>query len=139
MGDKTEWFIIEDLEKFIESTRVLVFDKFGKTNETQLDELTVAISQLTEQEVLEMNECLSQAESLVISKDFIKKEKNKKNKSIRLIVSNIEYFNLIEALNSRMVSNILNALVNKNLLEVEYDSKINDFIFWPKEDIEKRS
>ena len=34
-----------------------------------------------------------------------------------------------------MVSNILNQLVNKGILESAYDEKSNDFIFWLKESI----
>lgn len=33
-----------------------------------------------------------------------------------------------------MVSNILNTLVNKGVLDSGYDSEKNDFIFWVKED-----
>ena len=31
-----------------------------------------------------------------------------------------------------MISNMLNTLVNKGLLETAYDNESNDFIFWVK-------
>ncbi|NBT08684.1 MAG: hypothetical protein EBS98_07780, partial [Chitinophagia bacterium] len=41
---------------------------------------------------------------------------------------------ILEELNSRLVSNILNSLVNKGLIESAYDSDTNDFVFWVKND-----
>lgn len=41
---------------------------------------------------------------------------------------------MIETFNSRMVSNMLNNLVNKGVLETAYDSESDDFIFWTKND-----
>jgi hypothetical protein len=36
-----------------------------------------------------------------------------------------------------MVSNILNSLVNKGVLDSAYDDEQNDFIFWVKEEKQK--
>jgi hypothetical protein len=36
-----------------------------------------------------------------------------------------------------MISNILNSLVNKGVLDSAYDSDQNDFIFWVKEEEEE--
>ena len=44
---------------------------------------------------------------------------------------------IIESLNERMVSNLLNSLVNKGLVETAYDDEDDDFIFWVKEDNNK--
>lgn len=40
---------------------------------------------------------------------------------------------IITALNDRLVSNILNSLVNKGLIETAYDDSRNDFVFWVKD------
>jgi hypothetical protein len=37
---------------------------------------------------------------------------------------------MLESFNDRMVSNILNKLVNDGYLESAFDEKSNDFIFW---------
>jgi hypothetical protein len=128
-----EWFIIDDIDKFVESTRVLVFNAFGKTNEDQLDELSFFIAELPKEEQNELNETLTQEECMIMSKDFIKKEIHKKTKHIRFIINTKKYMEMIECFNGRMVSNMLNNLVNRGILESAYDTEANDFIFWIKD------
>lgn len=135
---KSEWFIVDDVNKFVESTRVLVFNSFGKTNETELDDLSFLLADLPNNEVDELNSSLSQEECMIISKEFIRQEYNKKTKDSRNIISNKKYMEMIESFNSRMISNMLNHLVNKGLLETAYDVDSNDFVFWIKEEKENR-
>jgi hypothetical protein len=135
---KSEWFIVDDVSKFIESTRVLVFNSFGKTNETELDDLSFLLADLPKNEVDELNDSLSQEECMIIAKDFIKQEHNRKTKRIRNIISNTKYMEMIESFNSRMISNMLNHLVNRGLLETAYDADSNDFVFWIKDETENR-
>jgi hypothetical protein len=129
---KDEWYVIGDLNKFIESTRVLVFDIFGNTNQQDIDELSLLLSDLSEEEKQEIDTVLSQQECEVLAKDFITTEVNKKTKKYRYTLSNKKYMEMIECFNSRMISNMLNTLVNKGLLETAYDNESNDFIFWVK-------
>jgi uncharacterized membrane protein YgaE (UPF0421/DUF939 family) len=139
MKQENEWFIIDDVDQFIESTRVLVFNAFGKTEETQLDELSFVITSLDKHEIDELNKTLTQEECSIISKDYIKTETNKKTKKVRFVISTEKYMAMIESFNSRMVSNMLNHLTNIGVLESAYDSKSNDFIFWVKEnDVKKK-
>ena len=133
MKQENDWFIIDDISKFIESTRVLVFNAFGKTNETELDELSFFLSELSNEEINELNESLTQIECELISKDFIKKEIHKKTKKIRFIINTNKYMEMIECFNSRMISNMLNNMVNKGILETAYDEISNDFVFWLKD------
>ena len=128
-----EWFIIDDLQKFVESTRVLIFDNFGNT-ETDTKDLLLDISKLDNKDKQELDEVLSQDECLVIAKDFVYKQKHKKTSAIRYLITNEKYMSMIESFNSRMVSNILNDLVNKNILETAYDETVDDFIFWIKDE-----
>jgi hypothetical protein len=132
MNDPNEIFIIDDLPKFIESTRVLVFNSFSQTEEG-IDELSFLLSELDKEEVGELNETLTQHECEIISKDFIRKEINKKTKTIRFTISTKKYMAMIESFNSRMISNMLHNMVNKGLLETAYDVDCNDFIFWIKD------
>jgi hypothetical protein len=133
MKKKTEWFEIIDLNKFIESTRVLVFNSFGTTNKNKPDELTFILEALEPAEVDELNTVLTQEECLIISQDFFKKQTHKKTKQIRHMINNNQYLELVESFNSRMISNMLNNLVNKGMLETAYDNTSNDFVFWVKE------
>lgn len=130
---KNEWFIIEDIEKLVESTRVLVYDNFNTSKDTE-DDLSVLMSDLSKEEIEEMNNVLSQQECLTIAKGIVRIQKNKSTNEIRYLLSDKKFMEMIESFNSRMVSNILGSLVKKNVLESAYDENLNDFVFWVKED-----
>lgn len=123
----SNWYDITDLNLFIESTRVLVYSIFGQTND---DAINVDIKNLNESEKEEMNKCLSNEESMVISKEFLVMDKNTKTYKI----SDKRYKKFIDALNARLVSNMLQKLSRDGLLESAFDEESNDFIFWVKED-----
>ena len=112
-----EWFIIKDLKEFVDSSRRLVFQSFGKntTEEDQnvIDDMLDNINNMSTDDESEMNIVLSYEESLAIINPFLKKQINKKTKENRFLVSESIYMNIVHALNDRMVSNILNSLVNK--------------------------
>lgn len=129
-----EIFIVDDVSKFIESTRVLVFNTFGKTNQDQFDVLSFLISELSEEEIDELNKTLTQSECETIAKQYLTKQINKKTKQIRYTISTKKYMKMIESFNNRMISNMLHNMVNKGILETAYDAQENDFIFWVKED-----
>jgi len=129
-----EIFIIDDLEKFIECTRVLIYQNFGSDTHEDILQMSFDISKLDSAEVQELDSVLSQTECLVMSKEYIKIQQHKTKKSIRYLISNKDYMKMIECFNSRMVSNMLNNLVNKGVLETAYDVESNDFIFWAKDD-----
>jgi hypothetical protein len=124
-------YTITNLEKFVESTRVLVFDAFGKTDDHNLSELTLNLTELKPEEQVEIDSVLSQQEGLIIAKDFIR-EKTRNKKTI-YIISEKKYMAMIESFNERLVSNMLKNLTESGLLESAYDSELNDFIFWIKE------
>lgn len=132
-----EWFIIDDIDKFVESTRVLVFDSFGGENQKSSDELAMLMSDLEQSEIDELDQTLTQSECILIAKKFIQKQTNKQSKKERYLISNKQYLEMIESFNARMISNLLNNLVNKGLVESAYDSESNDFIFWIKDNAEE--
>lgn len=127
------WFIIEDLDKFVESTRVIIFDGFGN-KEKNSENIANKLSDLSKEDQDELNEVLTQNECLIMSKEFIKTQKNKVTNKTRMILDNRSYMKMIETFNSRMVGNMLNGLVNRGLLESAFDEESNDFIFWVKDD-----
>lgn len=127
MNNNEDFFIVKDLKGFIDSTRALVFNSFGKDDAT--DELSLHINNT---DINEINTILSFEESETICKELLKKQYNKKSKNTRYILNDDIFMSIIESLNDRMVSNILNGLVNKGLVETAYDDKSNDFIFWIK-------
>lgn len=129
-----KWFLISNFEEFVDHSRSLVFNLFGQVNEIADDSLTSSLSTMTKEEMEEMDTTLSHEEASVIIKNHARKQINKKSQEIRYSLTDKILEKIIEDLNGRMISNILNALVNKGVLDSGYDSEKNDFIFWVKED-----
>jgi sRNA-binding regulator protein Hfq len=88
---------------------------------------------LPKTEIEELNTVLTQEECVIMSKEFLKERKNNKTKQTIFLITNQKYMEMIECFNNRMISNMLNNLVNKGLLETAYDSESNDFVFWIKD------
>lgn len=129
-----QWFFINNFEEFVDHSRALVFNLFGNANELAADSLTAALSSMSKEEIEEMDSTLSHEEASLIIKNHARKQINRKNKKIRYSLTDKILETIIEDLNGRMVSNVLNTLVNKGVLDSGYDSEKNDFIFWVKED-----
>jgi len=127
-----EWFIVPNLSDFTNKTRAIVYNNFG-TWQKKID-TDIIIEEITENEKEEFNKILSHQESLVIIKENIKKEKNKKTKKYRYLLNDIIFAEIVHQLNERMTSNIVNRLVQKGLIETAFDDESNDFVFWVKED-----
>jgi Tfp pilus assembly pilus retraction ATPase PilT len=120
------------MKDFVNQTRILVFNSFGSTKpENDMDAL---MDSLKPEDQDELDNILSYDESVVMTKDLAKKQKNKKTKKIRYLITDDIYHNIIKSFNDRMVSNLLNSLVNKGLVETAFDEKTNDFMFWIKDE-----
>lgn len=132
-----EWFIIKDLEEFINASRRLVFQNFGLKS----DYSAIDIDQiLNSEDQKEMDSILSYSESLSIAIDLLKKQKRKIDPNqIRYLLNEERYMKILQSMNDRMVSNILNNLVNKGLIETAYDEKSNDFVFWTVENDKEKN
>jgi len=126
-------FIIKDLEYFVNYSRILLFNLFGKDNNSKTDDINKNITVLSETEKKELDTILSYNESLLIIKSIAKEQKHKRTKKSRYIITDELFLQIIEALNDRMTSNLLNGLVNRGLIETTYDDEVEDFVFWIKE------
>jgi hypothetical protein len=131
MNDK---YIINDLDGFTNSARTLVFNTFGKETTNVLDDFDNLINKISKEDQTEMNVVLTQNESLQIVKDLARKQTNKKTKDTRYLIDEKLFSEILEALNARLISNILSNLTKKGLVESAYDAELDDFIFWIKED-----
>lgn len=131
--DKDDWYIINDFESFIDSTRALVFNNFANQKTDSVNEVSLDV---IPEEQEELDRILSHSETTLIAKEILKKQTNKINKKIRYLVSDDKYQKLIEALHHRMIGNLLHSLVNKGLIESSFDEEVNDFVFWIKDDKE---
>lgn len=131
-----DWFIINDINDFTDKARAIVYNNFASWDSIKTN-LDILIDDVAENEKAELDSILSHQEALVIVKDIVKKQKNKKHNSIRYMVSDRLFSKIIIDLNSRMVSNIVNSLVQKGVIESAFDNETNDFVFWIKDEQEK--
>jgi hypothetical protein len=137
---KDNWYVIHDMDAFTNHARVLVYNAFGSglsedKDDPEIDDLISVKPEDTD----ELDKILSFEESLNITTQIVKKQKNKKTNSIRYVVNDIIFSEVLDSLNDRMVSNLLNNLVNKGVLETGFDNETNDFLFWIKENDKNKS
>lgn len=135
MNDDTEWYAIKDIDQFTDKVRAIVYNNFGLWKEES--DLEILIDSVKEEEKEDFDKILSHSESLVIVKECIKIQYSKNKKKIRYSLTDQMFSDIVEKLNSRLVSNILTILVQKGLVDSAYDIETNDFIFWVKEDNDK--
>lgn len=131
-----DWFVIKDLEQFIETTRSLVFNSFGDNKNKNWDELKLDV---LDSEKEELDTILSHEECLNIAKDILRTQTNKKTLEKRYLVSDESYYMFVDSLNQRMVGNLLQGLVSKGLVETAFDNETNDFIFWVPDENNKKN
>jgi hypothetical protein len=125
-----EWYVIADIPNFINSARLLVFNSFGGAdNHGPIDS---ALASLNEEDRNELDTVLSYDESYNIAMETVKKQYNKKTKETRYLISDETFVSMIDFMNERMISNMLNNLVNKGILESGFDNESNEFVFWIK-------
>ena len=134
-----QWFFINDFDDFVDHSRSLVFKFFGTINEVADDSMTASLAKMSQEELEEMDETLTHDESAIIIKNYARKQVNRKTKETRYCLTDKLLQSIIEDMNNRMISNILNSLVNKGVLDSAYDSDQNDFIFWVKDEDNKQN
>jgi len=126
-----EWFIINDIDEFTDKVRAIVFNNFGAWDKA--DELDSLIDTVKQSEQAEFDKIISHQECLLIVKESVKIRVSKNKKRTRYTLNEKIFADVLEKINSRMVSNILNGLVKKGLVDMAYDEKSNDFVFWVKD------
>lgn len=131
-----ESFIINNMDEFVLKTRTIIYNLFLE-NAKDPNDIDIMFQEIAQIHNDEFNESLSQEEATTIIKQFVTKQINRKTKQIRYLITNDSYIKILENLNARMVSNILNSLVNKGFLESAYDTESNDFVFWVKDEHKK--
>ena len=132
MDTDDEWFVVKDVEGFIQSARTLVYNNFGDWDKSE-DDIVDSMIAKPEDEA-EFNQLLTQEESAVIVKNALKKQRNKTTNTIRYLVCDSLFYEILNQLNDRMVSNTIGSLVQKGLVESAYDDEIDDFVFWVNEE-----
>lgn len=114
------WYNIPNIDNFIKKIRKFSFDKF------------IEINNSNDENIIKLN-----AKNDVDSLITIEETKNiimpmiKTNKQGHKI-SEKKIYKIVERLNSRMISNSLSSMVSDGILESAFDSELNDFVFWEK-------
>ena len=132
----SQWFVIPDLSEFTDKARAIVYNNFGVWEDKS--DIDLIIDDVVDNEKEDFDKVLSHQESLVIVKENIKKERSKITKEIRYVLTDQMFADIVQKLNDRMVSNIINGLVKKGLVESAFDSEANDFVFWVKDNDENK-
>ena len=125
-----DWFVIKNLEEFTDKTRAMVYNNFGKWDVASSE--SDLIDSVSTDEQGDLDSILPHKESLNIIMGIAKRQTNKKTKKIRYIINDKLFMDIMQDLNSRMISNVLSSLVKKGLVESSYDTELNDFVFWAK-------
>lgn len=125
--DEEMIYIMKDPTDFINQVRRLVFAGFG-TKDLKDEELQELVLEIDEEE---MEKTISFEECRVIAMEYL--EPRKIRRRTKYFLSEQGFADLIEAINARLVSNIITELVDKGELESAWDSEANDFIFWVKD------
>ena len=129
----SEWYVINDMEEFIDTTRVLVFNNFGTEN----SKTDIFYNDLSLEEQQEIDNILSHNECSIIAKSMARKQINKRKNKTRYMISDEIFLNIVNSFNERMVSNILQGLVNKGMIETAFDTESNDFVFYVPDSLKK--
>ena len=127
-------YVIKDINKFVDETRKIVFGAFGEASEEM--DIDDFIDQLSDTDIDELDKTLSHEECMAILHDKVTPRKNY-NGELKYVISEEQFSEIIEDFNSRLVSNLLNELVSKGLLETGWSDEDQDFIFWLSEEGEK--
>jgi len=146
MKNNGNWLEIANIEKFADYIRGMVYFNFSLEEEEEIVDETKSeilenisdiddfIKKLSKEDKQELDIILTTSECAMIIKENSRKIKHKKTKEIKYIINNRILNTIIEDVNQRMISNIVKGLVSKGLLESAFDDKLNDFVFWVKED-----
>jgi len=121
-------YAMKDPTEFVNQIRKLVFAGFGSEdlNDDELEHLVLEIDEEEMDNTISLNECK------IIAMEYLETKKIRRKTKFFLTEQNFNA--LVEAINNRLVSNILTKLVDEGKLESAWDSEANDFIFWVKED-----
>lgn len=127
---REEEYIIDDIEALTNGVRAIVFNNFGNwDNDEKMEDIESSVD-IDPEDKEEIDRMLPYQESLQIVMSHLLKQRNKITKEIRYVMSEKDYLNMCEEVNTRMLSNILLEMTNKGIIESAFDSEENDFVFW---------
>ena len=136
--DDVQWMEVLNVTKLLNFSRKLVFYNFDSTYSSLDDEeFILKVGEIKLSEEPEVDKLLPYKECLLMFNEHLHRRKRKNDsKRYTTYIKDADYDLFLEQLCERMVSNTIQSLVNKGLVETAYDSEKNDFIFWVKKGID---
>lgn len=131
MSKSNEGYIIHDMDGFIEGSRRVVFISFDNSENLDIEDGSL-FDDLSPEEVEELESILSFQESKNIILSLVKEKTNPISGEKAYFINDKIYTDILESLNTRMISNILMNLTKKGIVDTAYDSTLDDFVFWIK-------
>ena len=137
-NDDDQWMEVVNVTKLLNFSRKLVFYNFDSTYSSLDDEeFILKVQEIKLSEEPEVDKLLPYKESLLMFNEHLPREKRKNSaKGYTIYIKDKDYDLFLEQLCERMVSNIIQSLVKKGLVETAFDNEKNDFIFWVKKGID---
>ena len=137
-NDDDQWMEVVNVTKLLNFSRKLVFYNFDSTYSSLDDEeFILKVQEIKLSEEPEVDKLLPYKESLIMFNEHLHREKRKNDaKGYTIYIKDKDYDLFLEQLCERMVSNIIQSLVKKGLVETAFDNEKNDFIFWVKKGID---
>ena len=130
-----EWLDIVNLDKLVNFSRKVVYANLGEEySDTSDANFLKLVENMPKDQMSELDNLLSMPEAKAIFKPFVKRKRNKKTLTVKVIMLESDYDNVLRQLAERMISNIVRNLVKKGLVESAFDEDKNDFVFWIKKD-----
>lgn len=131
------WMEVVNLEKLVNFSRKVIFYNFDEENaELKDSDFLDKIEKIENTPNAEMDKVLPYPECKLMLQSMTIKKKNKKTQETKYFLKEGDYDVFLSQLNQRMISNIVQGLVKKGILESAFDSEKNDFVFWIKHDEE---
>jgi len=126
-----EWYIIPDLDKFAQATRVMIYNMWGENVEEISQSIDISNNTLYDYENLEpekqqeLDHLISLAEAVNIIKEYATITSKGETK-----LTEERYEKVVESMNERLVSNMVMKLAKDGYLEIAFSEEENDFVFW---------
>ena len=126
-----QWYLIPDIEKFAQATRVMIYNIWGEDAEEISKSMDVMSSGLYDYENLEpekqqeLDRLISLAEAINIVKEYAKTTDKDEWK-----LTEKRYDQIVTSMNERLVSNMVMKLAKEGYLEIAFSEEENDFVFW---------
>ena len=136
--EDNNWLEVVNLDKLVDFSRKVIYHNFDEQYAELSDkDFLNKIDTIENVDSKEMDRILSHDETKMILSELMFKKRNKKTKKVHYFIKEEDYDQALVQLNQRMVSNIVQGLVSKGVLETAFDDEKEELVFWVKRENEQ--